>query len=108
MIRRVFLECFGASMTQRAENFSAIFSEGGAGERAEVTAHQLRRYFGLCGTPSIAKVRISRMWYVINRVHCLSVLVSGFSPPKARCLHHLFPSANLCGECYSKGKAPQN
>lgn len=62
MIRRVFLECFGAAMTQRAENFSAVFSEGGAGERAGVTAHQLRRYFGLCGTPSIAKVRTSLMW----------------------------------------------
>eukprot|EP00752_Nemacystus_decipiens_P001572 g1533.t1 len=58
MIRRVFLECFGAAMTQRAGNFSAVVSDGGAGERAEVTAHQLRRYFGLCGTPSIAKVRL--------------------------------------------------
>eukprot|EP00903_Cladosiphon_okamuranus_P016531 g15251.t1 len=58
MIRKVFLECYGAALTQRAENFAAVFSEGGAGERAEVTAHQLRRYFGLCGTPSIAKVRL--------------------------------------------------
>lgn len=45
-------------MAQRAENFSAVLSEGGAGERAEVTVHQLRRYFALCGSPATAKVRL--------------------------------------------------
>ncbi|CAM9759100.1 unnamed protein product [Scytosiphon promiscuus] len=57
-VRKVFIECFGAALTQRADNFSAALSEGGIGELAEITVHQLRRYFGLCGTPSTAKVRL--------------------------------------------------
>ena len=61
-IRAVFLDSFGASLGQRADHFSAAFSEGGPGERAEVTTHQLRRFFGLCGSPSGAKVS-PRLWY---------------------------------------------
>ena len=55
-IRQMFLEHFGNRFTQRAEYFSAIFSKGGPGERAEITTHQLRRYLGSCGTPAKAKV----------------------------------------------------
>lgn len=55
-IRQVFLDFFGAATAQRAENVSKIMSKGGAGERVEVTAHQLKRFFGLCGTPAKAKV----------------------------------------------------
>lgn len=52
----MFLEYFGVGMTNRAENFSTAFSTGGPGERTEITTHQLRRYFGLCGKPAKAKV----------------------------------------------------
>lgn len=55
-IREVFVDFFGAALSQRAQNFASVLSKGGAGERSEVTVHQLRRYFGLCGTPAIAKV----------------------------------------------------
>lgn len=55
-IRVVFLDSFGASLGQRADHFSAAFAKEGQGERAEVTTHQMRRFFGLCGSPSNAKV----------------------------------------------------
>ena len=57
-IRAVFLDSFGTSLAQRADNFSAAFCVGGPGERAEVTTHQMRRFFGLCGSPSNAKVSL--------------------------------------------------
>lgn len=83
MIRKVFLECFGAAMAQRADNFSAALSEGGPGERAEVTAHQLRRYFGLCGTPSTAKVPCTP-WISCNVLSPLtSKAPNGFSACRA-------------------------
>lgn len=55
-IREIFLEVFDSSLTRRANNFAAALSEPGDGQRARVTAHQLRRFFELCGTPSQAKV----------------------------------------------------
>lgn len=67
IVRDLFLDFFGAALTQRAESFSAALSEGGAGERAEVTIHQLRRYFGLCGSPSMAKVS-SRHGNTVNSI----------------------------------------
>lgn len=66
-IRQMFLEYFGTGMTNRAENFSTVFSTGGPGERTEITTHQLKRYFGLCGKPAKAKVgHINAVLYLLS------------------------------------------